>query len=352
MSSISLPHTRRSVLAASVAAAGMAASAAPIPALSGSQRSLLGAQQWLNTPPLRPEDLRGKVVLVNFWTYSCINCLRALPYIRAWADKYRDRGLVVIGVHTPEFAFEKDLTNVGRALVALGVGYPVAIDSDYGIWRAFDNQAWPGFYFIGADGRVRHRVFGEGGYDASERLIQKLLAEAGGARVASDIVAVSGEGPEAAPDEADLRSPETYVGYNQATNFVSPGGVRADVPSRYQGVTALALGRWNLAGVWTVGGEFATLNEAPGSISFRFHARDLNLVMAPPADGHSVRFRVKIDGAVPGAGHGFDVDADGWGNLQEARMYQLVRQAGPVADRTFEIEFFDADARAYSFTFG
>jgi cytochrome c biogenesis protein CcdA/thiol-disulfide isomerase/thioredoxin len=325
---------------------------APNPALSGPLRSLLGARQWLNTQPLRPEDIRGKVVLVNFWTYSCINCLRVLPHVRAWSEKYKDRGLVVIGVHTPEFAFEKDVANVGKASVSLGVGYPVAIDSDFGIWRAFDNQAWPALYFIGADGRVRHNVLGEGGYDQSERLIQQLLSEANGAPVASDIAAIAGEGPQAAADERNLRSAETYIGYAQATNFASPGGVREDAPSLYRAVSALPLDRWSLAGVWTIGGEFATLNGTSGSIAYRFHARDLHLVSAPPSQGHPVRFRVRIDGVPPGVDHGSDVDAEGWGTLQEDRLYQLVRQTGPVADRTFEIEFFDAGVRAYAFTFG
>jgi thiol-disulfide isomerase/thioredoxin len=333
-------------------ALGTAAYAAPGPALSRPQRSLLGARQWLNTQPLRAEDIRGKVVLVNFWTYSCINSLRALPYVRAWAEKYKDRGLVVIGVHTPEFAFEKDVANVRQASASLGVFYPVAIDSDYGIWRAFNNQAWPAFYFIGADGLVRHHVLGEGDYDQSERLIQQLLSEAKGAPVASDIVAVTGDGPQAAADERDLRSPETYIGYAQARNFASPDGVREDAPSLYRTVSALPLNRWGLAGVWTIGGEFATLGDKSGSITYRFHARDLHLVLAPPSQGQPIRFRVKIDGAPPGADHGFDVDAEGRGSVQEARMYQLVRQSGAVADRTFEIEFFDAGVRAYAFTFG
>jgi cytochrome c biogenesis protein CcdA/thiol-disulfide isomerase/thioredoxin len=217
--------------------------AAPAPALSGPLGSLLGAPQWLNTQPLHPEDIRGKVVLVNFWTYSCINCLRVLPHVRAWAEKYKDRGLVVIGVHTPEFAFEKDVANVGKASVSLGVGYPVAIDNDFGIWRAFNNQAWPALYFIGADGRLRHHVLGEGGYDQSEQLIQQLLSEANGAPVASDIVAISGKGPQAAADERDLRSAETYVGYRQARNFASPGGIKEDAPNLYRAGSVLSLNR-------------------------------------------------------------------------------------------------------------
>jgi cytochrome c biogenesis protein CcdA/thiol-disulfide isomerase/thioredoxin len=331
---------------------GTAAYAAAAPVSSGPLASLLAAKPWLNTPPLQAEDLRGKVVVVNFWTYSCINCLRMLPYVRAWAEKYRDRGLVVIGVQTPEFAFEKDVDNVRKALVSLGVGYPVVIDNDFGVWRAFGNEAWPALYFVGADGRVRDQAFGEGNYDQSERLIQQLLSEVHGAPVAGDIVAISGKGPQAAADESDLRSPETYVGYAQARNFASPGGVREDTPSLYRTVPTLPLNRWDLAGVWTIGGEFATLNDPTGSIAYRFHSRDLHLVLALSSQGHPVRFRVTIDGAPPGPDHGFDVDAEGWGSVQDERLYQLVRQTGSVVDRTFEIEFIDAGVRAYAFTFG
>jgi cytochrome c biogenesis protein CcdA/thiol-disulfide isomerase/thioredoxin len=326
--------------------------AAPVPALSSTLASLLKAPVWLNTPPLQPEDLRGKVVLVNFWTYSCINCLRTLPHVRAWAERYRDRGLVVIGVHTPEFAFEKDVANVRTAAAALGVGYPVAIDNDFGIWRAFDNQGWPALYFIGADGRVRHHMLGEGGYDQSERMIQQLLTEAAGTAVAMEVVAATGTGAQAAADEINLRSGETYVGYRQARDFASPGGIKRDVANRYDGPSMLPLNRWSLAGTWTVGGEFATLNEPSGRIRHRFHARDLHLVLAPAARGEPIRFRVTIDGEPPGADHGTDVDADGWGNVQDDRLYQLVRQTGPIADRTFEIEFFEPGVRAYAFTFG
>jgi cytochrome c biogenesis protein CcdA/thiol-disulfide isomerase/thioredoxin len=331
--------------------ASMAAQAATDPALSAPLDSLFGAQHWLNTQPLRPEDLRGKVVLINFWTYSCINCLRLLPYAKGWAEKYKDRGLAVIGVHTPEFAFEKDVANVSKAVAALGVRYPVAIDSDYRIWRAFNNAAWPALYFIGTDGRLRHHD-GEGSYDQSEQLIQRLLSQADGTAATGDIAAFSGTGAEAALDQKDLGSGETYIGYTQARNFASPDDVRADTPTVYRAMSELPLNRWSLAGVWTIGGEFATLSETPGRIIFRFHARDLHLVLAPPSQGHPIRFRVKIDGAPPGADHGFDVDAEGWGSVQDGRLYQLVRQTGAVADRTFEIEFFDAGVRAYAFTFG
>jgi thiol-disulfide isomerase/thioredoxin len=326
--------------------------ASPTPMLSGPLTSLLGASQWLNTQPLQPSDLRGKVVLVNFWTYSCINCLRMLPHVKAWAEKYKDHGLVVIGVETPEFTFEKDLVNVRTALVSLGVSYPVVTDNDYKLWRAFDNQAWPALYFIDADGRVRQHVFGEGGYDQSEKLIQKLLSEANGTPVSMDIVATSGKGVQAAADERDLGSAETYVGYEQARNFDSTGGIKENVPKDYRTPSTLPINQWSLAGIWTVGSEFASPLEATGSIVYHFHARDLHLVLAPPADGHPIRFRIRIDGAPPGANHGFDVDLDGWGSVREARLYQLIRQAGPVVDRSFEIEFFGAGVRVYDFTFG
>jgi thiol-disulfide isomerase/thioredoxin len=314
-------------------------------------RALGSGGEWLNSRPLRAEDLKGKVVLVNFWTYSCINSLRPLPYLKAWADKYRDRGLVVIGVHTPEFGFEKDLGNIRQAVADVGVGYPVVVDSEYRIWSAYQNTAWPGFYFIGADGRLRERVLGEGNYDRSERLIQTLLDEAQRGPVRDPIVPVAGVGAQAAPDWEDLKSPETYVGYAKAENFASDSGLKRDAAVVYARPDRLSLNHWGLAGEWKVGGEFATAGSS-GAIVFRFRARDLNLVMTPPPDGRPVRFRVRVDGAEPGAGHGFDIDAHGAGRLDRPRMYQLVRQAGPVAERTFEIEFLDPGARAYVFTFG
>jgi thiol-disulfide isomerase/thioredoxin len=326
--------------------------AAPALAASYPKRELHGAKPWLNTAPLRAEDLKGKVVLVNFWTYSCINSLRPLPYVRAWAEKYKDRGLVVIGVHTPEFGFEKDLANVRTANAALGVDYPVVLDSDYAIWNAFGNQAWPGFYFIGADGRVRRQKLGEGDYDESERLIQKLLAEARRSPVSDSIAPIPGSGPQAAPDWEHIASPETYVGHDKARGFVSTPAIRKDHAVLYQPPGGLPLNHWSLTGVWRVGGEFATLEGATGAIAYRFHARDLNFVLAPPADGRTIRFRVRIDGAAPGADHGFDTDAEGSGQIVEPRMYQLVRQSRPVADRSFEIEFLDPGVRAYVLTFG
>jgi thiol-disulfide isomerase/thioredoxin len=320
-------------------------------ALSAPLASLLSAQKWLNTQPLRPEDLRGKVVLVNFWTFTCVNWLRTFPYVRAWAEKYKDRGLVVVGVHTPEFNVEKDFANVTRAAASLGVGYPVGTDNDFAIWRAFDNYAWPASYFIDANGRVRHRVLGEGHYEQSEQWIQELLSEASGAPVPDGLVTVTPKGPEVAADAEDLESPETYVGYAQARGFTSAGGIREDVPSLYRAGAMLPLNSWALAGVWTVGGEFATLSDKSGAITYRFHARDVNLVLTAP-EGRAVRFRVKIDDAAPGADHGTDVEADGAGSVQAPRLYQLIRQTRPVEDRTFEIEFLDPGVRAYVFTFG
>ncbi|MDB5503554.1 MAG: cytochrome biosis protein [Tardiphaga sp.] len=321
------------------------------PALPQPLSSVLGAVQWLNTPPLTAADLRGKVVLVNFWTYSCINCLRALPYIRGWAQKYRDRGLVVIGVHTPEFAFEKDVGNVTKAAAMLGVSYPIAIDSDFKIWRAFDNNAWPALYFIGADGRVRHQAIGEGDYVASENAIRQLLAEAG-RNPETEVAGIEGEGVQAAADGVDVQTPETYLGYGQATGFTSPGGAREDVPSSYRDIAHLPLNRWTLDGVWTISREFAELSDKTGSISFRFHARDLHLVVGPAVTGAPIRFRVTIDGAPPGANHGADTDADGWGSIMDTRLYQLIRQSSGIVDRTFKIEFSGGGVRAYVFTFG
>ncbi|HVJ44174.1 MAG TPA: cytochrome c biogenesis protein DipZ [Dongiaceae bacterium] len=326
--------------------------AAAAPTLSGPLGSLLKAPQWLNTRPLQAGDLRGKVVLVNFWTYSCINCLRVLPHVRAWAEKYKDRGLVVIGVHTPEFAFEKEVGNVRKATALLGVDYPVAIDNDFRIWQEFDNEAWPALYFIDADGRMRRQVLGEGEYDDSERLIQQLLSEANGAAVTGNILPVTGIGPQAAADETDLYSGETYIGYAKARNFASADGVSADVPGFYRPDARLPLNWWSLGGTWTIGSEFATLNDMTGRIAYRFHARDLHLVLGPSVQVQAVRFRVTIDGAPPGTSHGSDVDAEGWGKVRDARLYQLVRQAGPVGEHIFEIEFFDAGVRAYAFTFG
>jgi cytochrome c biogenesis protein CcdA/thiol-disulfide isomerase/thioredoxin len=312
---------------------------------------LTGAVAWLNSPPLTTEGLRGKVVLVDFWTYSCINCLRSIPYVKAWAEKYKDQGLVVIGVHAPEFAFEQKIANVKKAVADLGIDYPVAIDNDYAIWRAFGNNYWPAHYFIDAQGRIRHHHFGEGEYAESERVIQQLLAEAGKSGVSNSVVAVQATGAEAAPDMTDTQSPETYVGFARAENFVSPGGSVRNASHVYTAGTP-GLNQWGLSGDWTVNGENAELNQAGGGIVYRFHARDLHLVLGPAAEAQPIRFRVTIDGAPPGDSHGADTDADGQGVVTGQRLYQLVRQSGSVTDRTFEIRFLDPGVEAYAFTFG
>lgn len=320
--------------------------------VEGAAPPLDGAVTWLNSPPLTLAQLKGKVVVVDFWTYSCINCLRSIPYVRAWAEKYKDQGLVVIGVHAPEFAFEKDVKNVRKAVADLKIGYPVAVDNDYAIWRAFGNQYWPAHYFIDAKGQVRHHHFGEGDYDRSERVIQQLLAEAGRAKVEGGLVAVNAAGAQAASDGKDVNSPETYLGYARAENFASPGGALRDARKAYAPGGPLALNHWSLAGDWTIGEEQAGSNAAGGRIAYRFHARDLHLVLGPAANGAKVRFRVTLDGKPPGADHGMDTDAAGNGVIAGQRLYQLVRQKGAIGDRTFEIQFLDPDAQAYAFTFG
>jgi cytochrome c biogenesis protein CcdA/thiol-disulfide isomerase/thioredoxin len=332
---------------------GQAGPALPV---EGAAPSLAGAVTWLNSPPLTMAQLKGKVVVVDFWTYSCINCLRSVPYVRAWAQKYKDQGLVVIGVHAPEFAFEKDVGNVRKAVADLKIGYPVAVDNDYAIWRAFGNQYWPAHYFIDATGKIRHHHFGEGDYDQSERVIQQLLAEAGKARggkveVGGGLVAVNATGAQAASDSKDVGSPETYVGYSRAEHFASNGGAARDARKVYA-MGPLDLNSWGLAGDWTIGAEQAGLNAAGGKIAYRFHARDLHLVLGPAKGGGKVRFRVLIDGKPPGADHGMDTDAAGAGVITGQRLYQLVRQKGAVHDRTFEIQFLDPGAQAYAFTFG
>lgn len=323
--------------------------------VEGTLPSLDGAVQWLNSPPLTAAGLRGKVVLVDFWTYSCINCLRTLPYTNAWARKYAPYGLVVIGVHAPEFAFERDIGNVKKAVHDLGIDYPVAIDNGYSIWRAFNNEYWPAHYFIDAQGRVRHHHFGEGEYAQSERAIQSLLAEAGHPEALNVPLGLAGapaKGALAAADSADVRSPETYVGYARAESFTSPGGAVRDAAHRYDAPARPDLNDWGLAGTWNVGAERASLTAPDGRIVYRFHARDLHLVLGPGANGQPVRFRVTLDGAAPGAAHGADVDAQGYGTVTGQRLYQLVRQPGAIADRTFAIEFLDPGVDAYAFTFG
>ena len=324
---------------------------APLP-IEGELPPLSGAIQWLNSPPLSAQDLRGKVVLIDFWTYSCINCLRSLPYVKAWAQKYRDQGLVVIGVHAPEFAFERNVDNVKRATHDLGIDYPVAIDNNYAIWRAFGNQYWPAHYFVDAKGQIRFHHFGEGDYAHSEQVIQQLLKEAGHTEVGPMVGDTRAKGVQMSADNADMLSPETYVGYERAENFAERGGESHDRIHTYAAPAQLALNNWSLAGAWNVGAEQATLVGPTGTIVYRFHARDLHLVLGPGKDNKPVRFRVSIDGAAPGDAHGTDVLADGTGTVTAQRLYQLVRQSGDVKDRTFSIEFLDPGVEAYAFTFG
>ena len=313
--------------------------------------SLKGATGWLNSPPLTMAGLRGKVVLVEFWTYSCINWRREYPYVRAWAQKYKDSGLVVIGVHSPEFGFEKDVENVKRAVRDIGVDHPVAIDSDHAIWRSFGNAYWPALYFMDARGRVRHRHFGEGDYAQSETVIQRLLTEATGIRIGPKLVDVVGSGAEAPPDWENLRSPETYGGYGRATGLASDGAMR-NKRRVYDAPTRLRINQWALAGEWTWQEEAAVSNAQNGRIAYCFHARDLHMVMGPAARGSPVPFRVTCDGAPPAASHGVDVDQEGRGTASEHRMYQLIRQRAPIADRRFEIEFLVPGIEVFSFTFG
>jgi cytochrome c biogenesis protein CcdA/thiol-disulfide isomerase/thioredoxin len=340
-------HPKRpAVLAAS------AADTLPVLQDEGPMPDLSGAVAWLNSPSLSSKSLRGKVVLIDFWTYSCINCLRTLPYVEGWATKYKDAGLVVIGVHTPEFAFEKERVNVEKAVRDLKITYPVAIDSDYKIWQAFNNEYWPAHYFIDGKGRIRYHHFGEGAYGESERVIQQLLKENGAASSSVGALNVTATGAEAAPDNADVRSPETYIGYRRADHFASAEPIAQDSRKVYTLLPRLSLNQWGLAGTWNVGSESAVLQASPGKIAFRFHARDLHLVLGTANDGKPVHFRVKIDGTAVGEDHGSDTDPNGAGIVQEHRLYQLVRQKGAVEDRTFEIEFLDPGVKAFAFTFG
>jgi thiol-disulfide isomerase/thioredoxin len=311
-----------------------------------------GATGWLNTPPLPSTDLRGKVVLVDFWTYTCINWLRTLGHVRAWADKYHEHGLVVVGVHTPEFPFEHDVDNVRQAAKDLRVGYPIALDSDYMVWRAFSNQYWPAVYIADSQGRIRHHQFGEGGYAECEMVIQRLLRHAGASGVGDELVSIAPEGFEVQADWANLESPETYLGYEQAQNFASPDGVAFDEPRAYVVPDSLRLNHWALAGDWTIARGASVLNRADGRIAFRFHARDVHLVMGPRTRGTSVPFRVLVDGEPPGAAHGLDVDEEGQGTLSLQRLHQLIRYRRSITDRTFEITFLAPGVEAYAFTFG
>ena len=338
----SLGHTTKSV--------ALKGSSLPV---EGTMPELNGATLWINSPPLTRAQLKGKVVLVDFWTYSCINCLRSLPYIRAWEQKYKDHGLVVIGVHSPEFAFEKEEANVRKAVKDLSVTYPVAMDNALTIWQAFNNEYWPAHYFIDPEGRIRGHAFGEGDYDKSEKTIQQLLTEAGFKDVPGGLVNPGASGAMAAADLNDLQSPETYLGYGKAENFIS--NTTKDAPEFYKAPPASDASKWGrnqwgLAGTWTIGAEVATLDKPMGQIIYRFHARDLHLVLG--TTGKPVRFRVTIDGKPPGAAHGADIDADGNGTVTDQRLYQLLRQSGTVGDHTFAIQFLDPGVKAFAFTFG
>jgi thiol-disulfide isomerase/thioredoxin len=314
--------------------------------------SLDGAVKWLNTAPLSTKQLKGKVVVIDFWTYSCINCLRSIPYVEAWWEKYKDDGLVVIGVHTPEFAFEKDAANVQKSLGDLKITYPVAVDSNYAIWNAFHNEYWPAHYFIDATGQIRYHHFGEGKYDESEEVIQQLLKERDGSLKTAGLVQVNGAGAQAAPDSKDVASPETYIGFERQQHYASPEAIKQDKAQNYTAPVRPTVNQWGLVGNWNVSGEHGTLVAAPGKVIFRFHARDLHLVLGPGKNGKAIRFRVKIDGTAPGADHGVDTDESGAGEVKEYRLYQLIRQKGTVEDRTFEIEFLDPGVQAFAFTFG
>lgn len=320
--------------------------------VEGHMPALDGAIGWINSPPLTPAGLRGKVVLVDFWTYSCINWRRTLPYVRAWAQRYADHGLIVLGVHSPEFAFERDGDRVRTATRELGIDYPVAIDSDHAIWNAFENQYWPALYFIDAQGRIRHHQFGEGDYETSEMVLRQLLFEAGDRSLDGAPVSVDARGVEVAADWLDLGSPETYLGYERTQDFASPGGLVRGRRRVYTAPAQLERNHWALAGAWTIGPHAAVVEEPDGQIAFQFHARDLHLVMGPGPAGARVRFRVRLDGQPPGAAHGVDVDEQGNGTIAEPRLYQLIRQAAPIGDRRFEIELLDPGAEVFVFTFG
>jgi cytochrome c biogenesis protein CcdA/thiol-disulfide isomerase/thioredoxin len=327
------------------AGGGSVTNTSPIPDLSG-------ATAWINAQPLTLASLRGKVVVIDFWTYSCINCLRTLPYIKAWNEKYKDSGLVIIGVHTPEFPFEKDESNVRKAVRDLGITYPVAMDNDYRIWRNFNNEYWPAHYFVDATGKIRYHHFGEGGYDESETWIRSLLEEANHKPIPGSATQIAATGAEAAADSGDVQSPETYIGYHRAESFVSPGGFNQNEPQVYEAPSTLKLNQWAFTGNWQDERQIATSLAPSSAIVYRFHARDLHLVLGPSKAGKPIRFRVTIDGKAPGVDHGVDTDANGYGTVTEDRLYQLVRQHGAIQDRTFRIEFLIPGARAYSFTFG
>ena len=320
--------------------------------VEGRLAGFVGATGWLNSKPLTPAGLRGRVVLVNFWTYTCINWLRTLPYVRAWSAKYGDQGLTVIGVHTPEFGFEHNPENVIALAGDLNVGYPIALDNDYAVWQAFANRFWPAIYVADAEGRIRYHHFGEREYAMTEMVIQQLLVDAGADGIDGELVQVEPQGLELDADWPTLRSPETYLSYGRTTGFASPGRLRPDEAHEYPEMSDLRLNQWAPIGSWTIAQHAAVLNGAGGRIAFRFHARDVHLVMGPAAQGSAVPIRVRIDGQAPGDSHGLDVDQSGSGTVTQHRLHQLIRQRGPIAERLFEIEFLRAGVETYCFTFG
>jgi len=329
----------------------MMTSSIPLP-IEGNLPAFEGGGPWINSPPLTPAELRGKVVLIDIWNYSCINWIRQSPYVRAWAEKYKDQGLVVIGVHSPEFAFETNADNVRQAAKAMGVTYPIVMDSEHAIWRALENEAWPALYFVDTRGRIRHHYYGEGAYDQAEEILQQLLTETGKGTASQTLVTVDPQGVEAPADWRSLRTPETYVGHERTEMFASPGGAKRDKQAVYSAPERLGLNQWALVGSWTMGAQATVSQDRGAKVAIRFHAHDLHLVMGPKAPGGRVRFRVLLDGRPPGSAHGLDVDGEGNGVVTEPRLYQLVRQPGSITDRTFEIEFLDPDVETYSFTFG
>ena len=344
--------SRKALAPLCVASAAIAMAVQLTPARSGDiSMPASAATEWLNSPPQSSTDLRGKVVVVQFWTYTCINWRRTLPYILAWDEKYRGQGLVVIGVHTPEFDFEQNVDNVRAALGEMHIDYPVAIDNEHAIWDAFHNVYWPALYLIDAKGHIRYQQFGEGEYERTEREIQKLLAESGG-HPANNLAVVVPLGAEIPADLKNLRSPESYVGYEMAERFASKGGAVPNRQHEYVAPKQLSLNEWALSGSWTIQRQAAVLNDANGKIVFRFHARDLNLIVAPSVPGTTIRFRVLIDGHSPGSSHGADIDEEGAGAISEARMYQMIRQSGKIADRELVVEFLSSGVSVYDFTFG
>jgi thiol-disulfide isomerase/thioredoxin len=339
------------LMGASGRACSMSRNSVRLP-VEGEAPSLEGATAWLNTSRLSARDLLGKVVLVGFWTYSCINWRRSLPYVRAWGRKYRGQGLVVVGAHAPEFQFETDIANVRRAVREMDIDYPVAIDNQYQLWNGFENEYWPALYLIDARGRIRYHYFGEGDYAQAEHAIQSLLKEAGAPEIASELVSVAGCGAEASPDLANLKSPENYLGYARSERFVSTGQGRVNEPCLFSVPSQLSMNHWALAGTWTVGAQSVTTREAGGRIAYTFHARDLHLVMGSGESERPIRFRVRLDGEPPGAAHGLDADEQGYGEVNEPRLYQLIRHPAPILDRQLQIEFLDPGAEAFCVTFG